>query len=35
MDPSVLVALHDKQEPLAAPEDDPYADFAIPDDLIW
>ncbi|PKH01484.1 DUF2058 domain-containing protein [Psychromonas sp. MB-3u-54] len=35
IDPSVLVALHDKQEPLAAPEDDPYADFAIPDDLIW
>lgn len=35
IDPSVLVALHDKEEPLQAKEDDPYADFAIPDDLIW
>ncbi|WP_372882007.1 DUF2058 domain-containing protein [Psychromonas sp.] len=35
IDPSVLVALHDKEEPLQAAEDDPYADFAIPDDLIW
>jgi len=35
IDPSVLVALHDKKEPLEASEDDPYADFAIPDDLIW
>ena len=35
IDPSVLVALHDKKEPLLAQEDDPYADFAIPDDLIW
>ena len=35
IDPSVLVALHDNKEPLEAIEDDPYADFAIPDDLIW
>jgi len=35
IDPSVLVALHDKKETLKAAEDDPYADFAIPDDLIW
>jgi len=35
IDPSVLVALHDKEEPLTAQEDDPYADFAVPDDLIW
>jgi len=35
IDQSVLVALHDKVEPLVSEEEDPYAEFAIPDDLIW
>jgi uncharacterized protein YaiL (DUF2058 family) len=35
IDQSVLVALHDKVEPLESQDDDPYAEFAIPDDLIW
>jgi len=36
IDESVLVALHDQtnNEP-ASDEDDPYAEFAIPDDLMW
>ncbi|MCG6201327.1 DUF2058 domain-containing protein [Psychromonas antarctica] len=35
IDPSVLVALHEKVELSDIEEDDPYAEFAIPDDLIW
>ena len=35
IDPSVLVALHEKVETSEVEEDDPYAEFAIPDDLIW
>lgn len=35
IDPSVLVALHEKVQPSEFEEDDPYADFAVPDDLIW
>ncbi len=35
IDPSVLVALHEKVEISDIEEDDPYAEFAIPDDLIW
>jgi len=35
IDESVLVALHEKVDINAIDEDDPYAEFAIPDDLIW
>ena len=35
IDPSVLVSLHEKVEISAIEEDDPYAEFAIPDDLMW
>jgi len=35
IDPSVLVALHEKVQASEFEEDDPYADFAVPDDLIW
>ena len=35
IDASVLVALHEKAEASEVEEDDPYAEFAIPDDLIW
>jgi len=36
IDESVLVALHDQSKNEAASdEDDPYAEFAIPDDLMW
>jgi len=35
IDASVLVALHEKVDTDAVDEDDPYAEFAIPDDLIW
>ncbi|MDN2663238.1 DUF2058 domain-containing protein [Psychromonas sp. 14N.309.X.WAT.B.A12] len=36
IDESVLVALHDQSEnDTATDEDDPYAEFAIPDDLMW
>ncbi|WP_354625725.1 DUF2058 domain-containing protein [Psychromonas sp. MME2] len=35
IDPSVLVALHEKVDISQVDEDDPYAEFAIPDDLIW
>ena len=34
IDSSVLVALHEKVD-ISEAEDDPYAEFAIPDDLIW
>jgi uncharacterized protein YaiL (DUF2058 family) len=35
IDASVLVALHEKVDVNEIDEDDPYAEFAIPDDLIW
>jgi len=36
IDESVLVALHDQTEhSIENDEDDPYAEFAIPDDLMW
>jgi len=35
IDASVLVALHEKVDITEVDEDDPYAEFAIPDDLIW
>lgn len=36
IDPSVLVALHDQTAAVEeTQEDDPYAEFAIPDDLMW
>ena len=35
IDETVLVALHEKVETSEIEEDDPYAEFAIPDDLIW
>ncbi|RBW47369.1 DUF2058 domain-containing protein [Psychromonas sp. B3M02] len=36
IDESVLVALHDQsQVEETSDEDDPYAEFAIPDDLMW
>lgn len=35
IDASVLVALHEKVDVQALDEDDPYAEFAVPDDLIW
>lgn len=35
IDASVLVALHEKVDTSAIDEDDPYAEFAVPDDLIW
>lgn len=35
IDESVLVALHEKVETSDIEEDDPYAEFAIPDDLVW
>ena len=35
IDPSVLVALHEKVSASEIEEDDPYAEFAIPDDLVW
>jgi uncharacterized protein YaiL (DUF2058 family) len=35
IDASVLVALHEKVDVADIDEDDPYAEFAIPDDLIW
>ena len=35
IDDSVLVALHEKTDIADIKEDDPYAEFAIPDDLIW
>ncbi|PKF60423.1 DUF2058 domain-containing protein [Psychromonas sp. psych-6C06] len=35
IDASVLVALHEKTDAKDFDDDDPYAEFAIPDDLIW
>jgi uncharacterized protein YaiL (DUF2058 family) len=35
IDASVLVSLHEKVEASEIEEDDPYAEFAIPDDLMW
>ncbi|MCK5819406.1 MAG: DUF2058 domain-containing protein [Psychromonas sp.] len=35
IDESVLVALHDKVDLSKVEEDDPYAEFSVPDDLIW
>jgi len=36
IDPSVLVALHDQTANVEeTEEDDPYAEFAVPDDLMW
>jgi len=35
IDDSVLVSLHDKVEISDIEEEDPYAEFAIPDDLMW
>ena len=35
IDASVLVALHEKVDVSEIEEDDPYAEFAIPDDLVW
>ena len=35
IDSSVLVSLHEKIEASQLDEDDPYAEFAVPDDLIW
>lgn len=35
IDASVLVSLHEKVDVQAIDEDDPYAEFAIPDDLVW
>ena len=35
IDASVLVSLHEKVDISAVEEDDPYAEFAVPDDLIW
>jgi len=35
IDASVLVALHEKVDASDMNEDDPYAEFAIPDDLVW
>tara|TARA_R110001583_G_scaffold188860_3_gene351335 strand:+ start:24070 stop:24612 length:543 start_codon:yes stop_codon:yes gene_type:complete len=35
IDASVLVALHEKVDKEEMDEDDPYAEFAIPDDLVW
>lgn len=35
IDDSVLVALHEQVETSGIEEDDPYAEFAIPDDIIW
>ena len=35
IDESVLVSLHEKVDTSAVEEDDPYAEFAVPDDLIW
>ncbi|MEI6897677.1 MAG: DUF2058 domain-containing protein [Psychromonas sp.] len=35
IDASVLVALHEKVDVEALDEDDPYAEFTIPDDLVW
>ncbi|WP_094751871.1 DUF2058 domain-containing protein [Psychromonas sp. CD1] len=35
IDASVLVSLHEKVEKSEIDDDDPYAEFAVPDDLIW
>ena len=35
IDDSVLVALHEKVDVTQLEEDDPYAEFAVPDDLVW
>lgn len=35
IDASVLVSLHEKVTISASEEQDPYAEFAIPDDLMW
>lgn len=35
IDASVLVALHEKVDVNAIEEDDPYAEFAVPDDIVW
>jgi len=35
IDASVLVALHEKVQLSELEEDDPYAEFAVPDDLVW
>ena len=35
IDESVLVALHEKVDVSQVEEDDPYAEFAVPDDLVW
>jgi len=35
IDDSVLVSLHEQVETLETETDDPYAEFAIPDDLMW
>ena len=35
IDASVLVSLHEKVATSDIEEDDPYAEFAIPDDLMW
>jgi uncharacterized protein YaiL (DUF2058 family) len=35
IDETVLVALHEKVDVSQVSEDDPYAEFSVPDDLIW
>lgn len=35
IDASVLVSLHEKVDMQAIDEEDPYAEFAVPDDLVW
>lgn len=35
LDPSVIAALNEKKADQAVDENDPYADFEIPDDLMW
>ena len=35
IDASVLVALHEKVDVSQVGEDDPYAQFSVPDDLMW
>ena len=35
IDESVLVTLYDQSSIIDAVEDDPYAEFAVPDDLVW
>ena len=35
LDPQVIAVLNEQQSDEQVDEDDPYADFAIPDDLMW